>query len=68
MGGGEGGGGEEFFRGRAWWERVVQVLESASEFLEIPIIKLSPQLLFDLLFMCRLKDIASLVICSLMVF
>ena len=65
---GGGGGGEEFFRGRAGGGRGVQGLESASEFLEIPIIKLSPQLLFDLLFMCRLKDIASLVICSLMVF
>ena len=43
-----------------WWDRGGQFLERGSGFLEIVIMNYTVQLLFVLLFTCRLKDTVSL--------
>ena len=59
----EGGIWRFSFGGRAWWERGGQFLEGeGSEVLEIANINFISLFLFDLLFMCRLKDVVLLVI------
>ena len=52
---------EDLFGGGPWWEGG-SILEGRSGILEIIIIIFTSRILFDLLFTCRLKDVASLVI------
>ena len=52
---------EDLFGGGSWWEGG-SILEGRSGILEIIIIIFTSRILFDLLFTCRLKDVASLVI------
>ena len=64
-GGGGGGGGaggrlKNFFGRRGLNRKGGQFLEWGSGFLQITIKNVASQLLFDLVFMCRLKDVASL--------
>ena len=52
---------EDLFGGGSWWEGG-SILEGRSGILEIIIIIFTSRILFDLLFTCGLKDVASLVI------
>ena len=52
---------EDLFGGGSWWEGG-SILDGRSGILEIIIIIFTSRILFDLLFTCRLKDVASLVI------